>query len=228
LSEPPGRHDQRDSRNDHRLRGRALLQAARIGLITHFEPPGRPVGTVNALDGRVTNLCEKVPLSIDTIVSEWKRLTRRAPWTHLSESDWVDHLPPLLTAMIDGVVCGSGSHQARRRVVEQGILHGAHRRLAGLTIDDLYEETTHLRTATWHLLTAETSDEVGAEAFIEVIRFDAAIGVATLASFTGFRRSASGEEQDWAAVIDRLLERWEHASLVEASAQLAKASERHA
>jgi hypothetical protein len=185
-------------------------------------------GTVNALDGGVTNLCEKVPLSIDTIVIEWKRLTRRAPWTNLSESDWVDHLPPLLTAMIDGVVCGSGSHEARRRVVEQGILHGAHRRVAGLTIDDVYEEATHLRTATWHLLTAETSDEFGSEAFIEVIRFDAAISVATLASFTGFHRSAMEEEQDWAAVIDRLLEHWEHASLVEASEQLAKANEQRA
>jgi hypothetical protein len=183
-------------------------------------------GTVDALDGGVTNLCEKVPFSIDAIVLQWKRLTKRAPWTNLSESAWVDHLPPLLTAMIEGVVCGSGSHEARRRVVEQGVLHGTHRRAAGLSVDDIYEEASHLRSATWHLLTAETRDEIGVDAFIEIIRFDAAISVATLASFTGFHRSAMGEEQDWAAIIDRLLANWEHASLIEASDQLAQADER--
>jgi len=33
--------------------------------------------------------------------------------------------------MIEGVVCGKGSHEARRRVIEQAINHGTHRYAAG-------------------------------------------------------------------------------------------------
>jgi hypothetical protein len=169
----------------------------------------------------VTTLCEKVPRSVDAIVMEWGRRTRRPPWTNLSESDRIDHLPPLLNAMIEGVVCGSGSHEARRRVVEQGVMHGAHRRANGLSVENILDEQSQLQSAMWQLLVRESRDDIGSDAFLEIVRFDAAIGVATLASVAGFHRSATKKEQDWANTIDLLLAQWEHATLIEAGDQLA-------
>jgi hypothetical protein len=174
-------------------------------------------GTDDAFAPRVTTLCEKVPLSIDTIVMDWKRRTRHPPWTNLSESDWVDHLPPLLSAMIEGVVCGNGSQKSRRSVVEQGIQHGRHRYASGLSVDNILDEQAQLRSAMWRLLMTQTNNDIESDVFLEMVRFDVAIGVATLASVTGFHRSAAKQEQDWGSIIDRLLAEWEQATLMEAS-----------
>jgi hypothetical protein len=171
----------------------------------------------------MTTLCEKVPLRIDSIVMEWQRRTRRPPWTKLSQTDWVDYVPPLLSAMIEGVVCGNGSHEARRRVIEQAIIHGAHRHAGGLSVENLLDEQSQLQSAIWELLIGESPSDIESETFLEIIRFDVAIGVSTLASVTGFHRSAANEK-DWSSVIDLLLAQWEHATLMAASDQLAPKS----
>ena len=122
----------------------------------------------------MSTLCDGLDSNISAIVAQWKQLTNRPPWTTLSESDWVDHLPPLLRAMIEGVVCHGGLHAARQRVVEQAILHGAHRRRHGLSLDNILEEQAQLRQATWRFLTEKAESVVNSAIVTEIIRLDSA------------------------------------------------------
>ena len=158
-------------------------------------------------------LCDALEDNIAEIVGEWKRLTRKPPWSSLTTSQWVDHLPPLLHAMIDGVVCGTGSHDARRKVVASAIRHGSHRRALGVPLDTIFEEYYQLRTATWHLLTTRAGAELASGIVAEILRLDAAIGVATLASLSGYHRLEVEKTREWDQVIDDLVKEWEHTSL---------------
>ena len=160
-------------------------------------------------------LCDALEDNIAEIVEEWKRLTGKPPWATLTTSQWVDHLPPLLHAMIDGVVCGSGSHDARRKVVEAAIRHGSDRRAQGVPLDSIFEEYYQLRTATWHLLTTRAGAELGQGVVAEILRLDAAIGVATLASLRGYHRFEFEKTREWGQVIDDLVRDWEHTSLTQ-------------
>jgi hypothetical protein len=162
-------------------------------------------------------LCEDLEPNVSEIVTEWKRLTNRPPWSTLSHADWVDHLPPLLRAMIEGVVCNNGSHAARRQVVERAIIHGEHRRAHGLTVENILEEQSELRTATWSFLVRQV-DSVATSGIVgEILRFDATISVATLASLTGFHRHEVEQTRPWEQVIAGLLENWEHTTLTEST-----------
>ena len=69
-------------------------------------------------------LCDSKDENVGEIVAEWKRLTDREPWRSLPHSEWVDYLPVLLEAMLDASVCGTESHEGRRRVVEAAMHHG--------------------------------------------------------------------------------------------------------
>jgi len=162
-------------------------------------------------------LCDALEDNIAEIVGEWKRLTRKPPWTTLTASQWSDHLPPLLHAMIDGVVCGRGSPEARRKVVEAAIHHGAHRRALGLPMDTIFDEYYMLRTATWHLLTTRAGTKLGAGIVAEILRLDAAIGVATLASLRGYHRLEVEKTREWDQVISDLVNDWENTSLTQLS-----------
>jgi len=158
-------------------------------------------------------LCDALEDNIAEIVGEWKRLTTKPPWATLTTSQWANHLPPLLHAMIDGVVCGTGSHDARRRVVEWAIRHGSSRRTLGLPLETIFEEYYQLRTATWHLLTTRAGAKLASGVVGEILRLDAAIGVATLASLRGYHRLEVEKTREWDQVIDDLVREWEHTSL---------------
>jgi hypothetical protein len=173
------------------------------------------VGPKYAPRGRMPILCEGIESNVADIVAEWKRLTDKPPWSSLSDADWVDHLPPLLRAMIAGVVCGRGSHVARQEVVDKAIIHGEHRRARGLTVEIILEEQSQLRTATWHFLTAKVDAVATSGVVEEILRLDAAIGVATLASIRGFHRPEIERTRDWQQVISELLRDWERITLTE-------------
>jgi hypothetical protein len=160
-------------------------------------------------------LCDGLDANISAIVDEWKRLTDRPPWNTLPESEWVNHLPPLLRAMIAGVICNHGSHEARRNVIEKALVHGAHRRAHGLTVEIILEEQAELRTATWHFLTGKVDSVATSGILGEILRLDAAVSVATLASITGFHRAEVERTGEWNDTVAKLLKNWERASLVD-------------
>src|SRR5262245_32751701 len=150
-------------------------------------------------------LCESLENNITSIVAEWKRLTDKPPWTSLTDSQRIDHLPPLLRAMIEGAVCGPGSHEARLHVVESAIKHGEQRRAVGFPLEAIFDEHSFLRMATWRFLTRETKSLSHSGIVAEIIRLDAAIGIATLASLRGFHRAEFERIRDWNGVISDLV-----------------------
>jgi hypothetical protein len=158
-------------------------------------------------------LCEPRAQNIAEIVAEWKRLTNREPWCSLPDSEWVDHLPPLLNAMFDATVCGRGSHDGRRRVIEAAMQHGEQRRSHGLPLDVLLEEHNELRTAVWQFLSrrgvgAQIDDSLG-----EIIRFDAAATFAAMGSLRGYHRREIERERNWEGEIAQIVVDWEQTSL---------------
>jgi len=166
----------------------------------------------------VSILCEPLDANVREIVAEWKQLTNRPPWTELTPSQWVDHLPPLLRAMITAVICGDGSHEARREVVSAAIQHGEHRRAVELPYEILFDEESYLRRAAWHFLSARAGPDLQHEVVSEIIRLDVAIGVATIASLQGYHRHEIEANRPWTEVITQLVDDWETASLTRASA----------
>ncbi len=160
----------------------------------------------------VSILCESRAESIAEIVVEWQRLTDREPWNALSRNDWVDHLPPLLSALLDAGVCHPGSHEERRRVVEAATKHGEQRRAHDLPIDVLLEEHSALRTAVWHFLSHRLGRLAASGSLGEIIRFDAAATFAAMGSLRGYHRIEIERERDWASEIDQLVAEWEQMS----------------
>jgi len=158
-------------------------------------------------------LCESRDENIAAIVARWKHLTDREPWRSLSPREWVDHLPPLLGAMLDAAVCGAGSHDGRRRVIEAAMQHGEHRRAAGLPVDVLFDEHSELRTAVWQFLTGHIDPDLTDDALEEIIRFDTAGTFAALGSLRGYHRREIERERDWPNEIARLVTQWEQTSL---------------
>ncbi|HEY9225389.1 MAG TPA: hypothetical protein VIP11_02000 [Gemmatimonadaceae bacterium] len=160
-------------------------------------------------------LCNDLSGNVAAIVSDWKRLTNKPPWSTMPERDWVDYLPPLLTAMINGVICQAGSHDARRTVVERGTIHGEHRRAHGFSVEDMFEEAALLRRATWNFLTNKVESVTESGIVGEILRLDAAISVATLAGMAGFHKVELERANRWDSIVDRLLAHWEETSLME-------------
>lgn len=157
----------------------------------------------------VTILCESRDENIAEIVAEWQRLTDREPWRSLSHSDWVDHLPPLLEAMLDAAVCGSGSHEGRGRVIDTAMQHGEHRRAHKLPIDVLLDEHSALRTAVWRFLSRRLGPETTKDSLAEIIRFDTAGTFAAMGSLYGYHRTEIERERDWSGESARLVGEWE-------------------
>jgi hypothetical protein len=160
-------------------------------------------------------LCNDLDGNVAAIVAEWKAATNRPPWNALTESQWVDHLPPLLHAMIEGVLCAGGSHEARRSVIEQATIHGQHRRSSGLPLEIILDEAAELRAATWRFLTGRVDSVADSEVLAEIVRFDAAVTVATIASFAGFHRAEHERTRTWKETVDALVTDWEDASLMD-------------
>ena len=175
------------------------------------------VGTLGARRYAVPILCDSVDENVAEIVASWKQLTNRPPWTRLTPAQWVDHLPPLLRAMIDAVICGRGSHDARRRVVESGIIHGGHRRANDLTVEVILDEYYYLRNATWGFLQSRLGTRLDSEIVAEILRLDAAIVMATLSSLRGFHRIEVERTREWNQVIEDLVVDWENTSLTQPS-----------
>jgi hypothetical protein len=117
--------------------------------------------------------------------------------------------------MIEGVLCEHGSHIARRKVVEQATIHGQSRRANGLSLEIILREQSYLRAATWKFLTGQVDWEHESTIISEILRLDAAISVATLASFVGFHRREVEGNREWNRAVDELVENWEHTSLVD-------------
>jgi hypothetical protein len=158
-------------------------------------------------------LCGSRDENIAEIVADWKRLTDRAPWRSLSDTDWVNHLAPLLSAIFDAGVCGGGSHKCRRRVIEAAMEHGEQRRAQGLAIDVLLDEHNELRNAVWRFLSRRAGRELSDEFLAEIVRFDAAGTFAAMGSLRGYYRLEIERERDWGCESDRIVADWEETSV---------------
>lgn len=108
-------------------------------------------------------------------------VTDRAPWSRLSREDRVDHLPPLLTALITPLTTDQVG--ANERLLEEAYTHGTHRREQQMSEEILLDEYYILRDQAYRALRTGRSMET---AIALTYRLDPAITEATVASLLGF------------------------------------------
>jgi hypothetical protein len=124
--------------------------------------------------------------------------TERDPWRRLSRAERIDHVPPLLAALLDctfgaatmagepGPVGRHAADEARRALDaarENAHTHGRHRRAQGFGEEILLEEFDLLR----HQAYMAVREHLGVDGVMSFLtRFDAALTEATVASIRGF------------------------------------------
>lgn len=155
------------------------------------------------------DFCARLESSIPEIVLEFQRLTDAPPWSNLSDPEWHDHLPPLLSATFEAAIC-EGGHAARRRTIELSTKHGSTRRRQGFSPEEMLNEYYLLRNATWAFIHTDVEHH---DAVRGIIRLDAALSVATLGSLAGFHREDYERVGKWSRIVDDLVQDWEGTSL---------------
>jgi len=132
----------------------------------------------------VDNCEEVIRVYVPRIVSEWRPLTEGSPWTSLTEAERVDHLPPLLRALLRGTLCEPPSDAAREESVRAAVVHGGDRRRQGFTEEQVLQEYYFLRIAVWSVIRGSETHESA----LQIARADTMLSVLSLASLQGMHR----------------------------------------
>lgn len=148
----------------------------------------------------------RLDANVPQIVTEFERLTGTAPWTQLTEPQLRDHLPPLLHALMDSTAGSLGSADARERAVTLAAAHGEVRRRQDFSAESLLAEYYLLRNAMWNYIDKDVRSH---DAVSSIIRLDAAVSIATLASLAGFHRDEYEQVGLWPGVLTNMLRQWE-------------------
>jgi hypothetical protein len=144
--------------------------------------------------------------NVPEIVTEFQRLTSTAPWTNLSDAEWRDHLSPLLHALLDSTTGAQGCSEARERSINLAAAHGQARRQQNIPAETLLQEYYLLRNAMWNHI---DKDVRGQDAVTSIIRLDAAVSIATLASLAGYHKDEYEQVGLWPGVLTNMVKQWE-------------------
>lgn len=147
-------------------------------------------------------LCTILSGSIAEIVARWERLVDREPWSRLTPTDRRDELPEFLTHLFDATVCGARKPDDVERLVDSATRHGEQRRRVGLDYDHVMEESALLRRAVWELAQSYRDE------YHEMIRVDAGLTVALMASLRGYARTELEARGEWSSTMPRLIADW--------------------
>jgi hypothetical protein len=157
----------------------------------------------------VKSLCARLQHGIPMIVSRWREMTDREPWDTLSDHDRVNHLPSLLSALLESAAGDPMDPSCRELLLREGVTHGSQRRVHLFSPEAVLEEYHHLRRAIWEAMSA---DVTATDAVTEIIRVDSGITVATVASLHGLYR-AEPEDEPWTDIVTELAAGWSHATV---------------
>lgn len=134
-------------------------------------------------------------------VSEaWVHATARTPWSQLSASERVDHLPALLKHLMR-VVFEPSEQVERSAMVRDAATHGEQRRTLGFDEEAVLHEYYLLRQLLWDRF-REAFAALVAESLIA--RADAELSRATAASVRGFHREALEAQGRWPHAIEEI------------------------
>lgn len=125
---------------------------------------------------------------VAVIVHRLDAVTNREPWTRLSREERINHLPPLLGALLTSALVAGDQRGAGAELVENATIHGQHRRQQRFDEEILLDEYYLLRDHAYRVLRAHhTPDEI-----IEItLRLDPAITIASVASLRGYHGIAA-------------------------------------
>jgi hypothetical protein len=146
------------------------------------------------------DILSRLRAGIPQIVARYQELTNRPPWTSLSESERIDHLPELLEDLLDA----DPSASAIEPLIREAVTHGSHRRVQLFTPETILEEYHALRRAMWD---AASADATSREAVPAIVQVDARISIATLGSLHGLFR-ADPENEPWDDLVAELMDSW--------------------
>ena len=108
---------------------------------------------------------------------------RREPWLRIPEQERVDHLPDLLSSLLEDALEAGDEREVPDGVREAARIHGKHRREQHFAIDVLFDEYSILRNQT--LRTLWMTHQLR-EAERLIARVDRSISEATVWSMRGY------------------------------------------
>lgn len=149
-------------------------------------------------------LCEDLKGNTQRIVAIWLQGAAAEPWVLLPEHDRVDFLPEVLIRMADCTLCGAPNQEGLERLAEGALIHGEHRAALGVPDTVIFAEYDLLRRAVWAYFRERGS--VSKTAQIAILRFDAAVSLATRSSLLGYHRRQVERLGEWDRVIERVIE----------------------
>ena len=129
-----------------------------------------------------TSLIEPLTAYAKAITSRIGAETNRDPWTRLSDSERIDHLPPLIDALLELALCESANPDVNLTLLRSAFAHGEHHRTQGFDEEQILDEYYILRDQAYRAL----SQDVGFNEALDIItRVDPAVTRATVASLCG-------------------------------------------
>jgi hypothetical protein len=142
--------------------------------------------------------------AVIAVTAAWIKTTSRKPWSQLSESDRLDHLPTFLRYLLQVLFQKATAPIDRLGMLKQAAAHGEHRRALGFDEATILHEYYLLRQIIWDRF-RETFGAIAAELLIG--QADVELSRATAASVQGFHRDALEAQGRWPLAIHELLER---------------------
>lgn len=144
----------------------------------------------------VDRLTEMVP----RIIGQWTAKVDCHPWTALTTSQRVDHLPGYLESLFEWL--RTGHHGSSYQFLESAAKHGHERRGQGLTYDVVMEESALLRRAIWECSSPSFSE------MSDMLALDSALTVGLMASLRGYARHELPAGGRWRDALEDLATEW--------------------
>lgn len=147
-------------------------------------------------------ICEDLKSNARKLVEKWDRKTRGEPWASLPKDYRVDHLPDVLSGLVEASLCRPLDEEAHSENLWAAVNHGSQRRKQGVAEHVLFREYHLLREVIWRYLRKQDYPDL----LQAITRIDAAISLALMGSLRGFYRAELEEAGQWGETIDWLLQ----------------------
>lgn len=153
-------------------------------------------------------LCRTLRGQVDEIaqdaIARWKEMVRLEPWAQLPEELDHDHLPDVITHLLEG--CGSAAmdYDSLKRGVAAAAQHGEHRAEQGFDESLIFREYAVLRKVLNDWL-ARVEPDTG-ERVPALVRIDAGITLLSGASLRGLYRKTLEQSGEWEGLLERYLQ----------------------
>ena len=146
---------------------------------------------------------ESIKSHLPEIVEDWQTTTKQEPWLSLPSEYRMDNLAEVIRSMVDAALGEGDRREARIRKLREAAKHGEHRMQMGFAEQVLFLEYYLIRQSLWRFVEQHHS---GSAAQV-IMRLDAAITLATVASLRGYHKATFESRGEWPDAVEQLADK---------------------